>query len=242
MITFLKYQIIPIGIILLSYGTYSCSKENDNSTKDGYLTGTVKNQSGVPLNGVKILVDHSIFFNSNISSTTDQYGKYQIKVPIGSWYVFAQYQIEFNGKMYSFYLHPDNTSGFGAEGGVRNFEWKLTGEMPQPLSGNYGGLVTIDHYPGVYIDDSLIDFTFTPAGPLVDGSSGKILHVRSIDGFNIKNIPIGRYNVTATYQGMKLKLRKWNSGEAFVESYVLDFEPQIPAQCDNCAKLEYFIQ
>jgi hypothetical protein len=242
MITFFKYQIIPVGILLLSYGTLSCSKNPDNSTNNEYLTGTVKNQSGVPLNGVKVLVDHSIFFNSNISSTTDKNGKYQIKIPIGSWYAFAQHRAEYNGKTYSFYLHPDNTSGFGAEGGVRNFEWKLTGEMPQPLSGNYGGLVTIDHFPGIYIDDSLIDFTFTPAGPLIDGSSGKILHLRSNDGFTIKDIPIGRYNVTASYLGKQLKLRKWNSDEAFIETYQLDFEPQIPAQCDNCAKLEYFIQ
>lgn len=44
---------------------------------------------------------------------------------------------------------------------------------------------------------------------------------------------------SATYQGSRLLLRAWNSEEAFVSSYRLDFEPQIPAQCDNCAMLEY---
>lgn len=242
MATIFKSQMMLIGMILLSYVTPSCSNENDETTTEGYLTGTIKNQSGEPLNGVKVIVDHSIFFNSNITSTTDKDGKYQIKIPTGSWFAFAQHRVEYNGEIYSFYLHPDNTSGFGAEGGVRNFQWKLTGKMPQPLSGNYGGLVTIDHFPGIFIDDSKIDFNFTPVGPLIDGSTGDVLHLRTNDGSNINDIPIGRYRVTATYEGKPLKFRRWNSDETFVESYLLNFEPQIPAQCDNCAKLEYFMQ
>lgn len=242
MATIFKSQMMLIGMILLSYVTPSCSNENDEMTTEGYLTGTIKNQSGEPLNGVKVIVDHSIFFNSNITSTTDKDGKYQIKIPTGSWFAFAQHRVEYNGEIYSFYLHPDNTSGFGAEGGVRNFQWKLTGKMPQPLSGNYGGLVTIDHFPGIFIDDSKIDFNFTPVGPLIDGSTGDVLHLRTNDGSNINDIPIGRYRVTATYEGKPLKFRRWNSDETFVESYLLNFEPQIPAQCDNCAKLEYFMQ
>lgn len=240
--TIFRIQIVLISIILLSCLTPGCSKEDDELATEGYLTGIIKNQSGEPLNGVKVIVDHSIFFNSNITSATDKDGKYQIKIPTGSWFAFAQHRVEYNGEIYSFYLHPDNTSGFGAEGGVRNFQWKLTGKMPQPLSGNYGGLVTIDHFPGIFIDDSKIDFNFTPVGPLIDGSTGDVLHLRTNDGSNINDIPIGRYRVTATYEGKPLKFRRWNSDETFVESYLLNFEPQIPAQCDNCAKLEYFMQ
>lgn len=237
LITILRCLII---LLLLSIGTSGCSKErNENTNDNGYLTGVITNQSGEPLSGVKVIVDHSIFFNSNITSATNNAGKYQIKIPTGSWYAFAQYRTTYNGNIYSFYLHPEDASGFGGEGGVRNFQWKLTGEMPQPLSGNYGGLVTIDNFPGIYIDDSKIDFKFTPAGPLIDGSTGNILYMRAQDGFNIKDIPIGRYLVTATYEGTPLKLRKWNSEEDFVYSYLLDFEPQIPSECDNCAKLEY---
>ena len=44
---------------------------------------------------------------------------------------------------------PDNPAGFGGERAVRNFVRKLSGATPHPLSGNYGGLVTIDYFPGV---------------------------------------------------------------------------------------------
>lgn len=221
----------------------NCSKvqpdEHGDGPKAGFLTGSVKDQAGNPLDGVRILLDHSIFFNSNISGVTNSRGTYSIEVPTGSWYAFAIRQVAYQGKTYSFYLHPDNPAGFGGEGAVRNFVWKLSGSMPQPLSGHYGGLVTIDNLPGVYIEESAIDFTLTPVGPLIDGSMGEVIRCRADDGYQIKDIPMGRYRLTATYGGKPVTFRRWNSEEAFVADYELNFEPQIAAQCDNCAKVEY---
>src|SRR5690606_1252525 len=131
------------------------------------------------------------------------------------------------------------SGGFGGEGAVRNFEWRLTGKRPEPLSGEYGGLVTFDSYPGVYIDDKQIEFTFTPLTPLIDGSTGTTLQLKSPDGYTLKDIPMGRYEVTARYQGKSVKLRKWNTDDTFQEKFILDFEPEIYAQRDNCAMLEY---
>lgn len=223
-----------------------CKKQNEEadngSPRHGYVTGIIKNKSNVPVSGVKVIIDHSIFFNSNISTTTSKDGKYKIKIPNGSWHAFAQHRVEYNGRVYTLYLHPDNASGFGGEGAVRNFEWRLTGEMPQPLSGTYGGLVTVDNRPGVYIDETRITYTFTPVAPLIDGSTGAVLTLRSVDGGNLKDVPIGRYHVTATYEGKALKFRKWNTEDVFVKTYELNFEPQIPAQCDNCVKLEYDLE
>ncbi|SEL52894.1 carboxypeptidase-like regulatory domain-containing protein [Parapedobacter koreensis] len=224
----------------------SCSKskvgpdaDDDGATQAGYLTGTVKDQAGNPLEGVRVLVDHSIFFNSNMAAYTNAEGKYKIKVPHGAWYAFASHNVAYNGDTFSFYLHPDNPAGFGDEGGVRNFVWKLSGTMPEPLSGTYGGLVTIDNFPDVYIDGTAIDFVFTPVGPLVDGSPGEVIRRRAEDAYNIKDIPIGRYKLTATYEGKPVRFRRWNSEADFTETFDLQFRPQIAAQCDNCAKLEY---
>lgn len=50
---------------------------------------------------------------------------------------------------------------------------------------------------------------------------------------------MGRYEVTARYQGKSVKLRKWNTDDTFQEKFILDFEPEIYAQRDNCAMLEY---
>ncbi len=214
----------------------------DGLLRRGYASGTVKDAAGKPLKGVKIIVDNGIFFNSNITSLTDDNGTYRIKIPHGSWYVFAQYQVTYNDKTYSLYLHPDNSAGMDGEGGIRNFEWRLTGQRPEPLYGDYGGIVTIDNFPGIYINHKEIDFTFTPVTPLIDGSTGKTLHLRSSDGYTIKNIPIGRYLVTATYHGMPVRLRSWGSDDPFKESFLMNFEPEIPVQCDNCAMLEFFVE
>lgn len=237
------FVLLALNLMPLLHG--GCSKTEDGSDGDGtprvgYVTGSAKDKAGNPLEGVRIHVDHSIFFNSNITGLTNSQGKFAIKVPTGSWYAFAMREVEYHGKRYSLYLHPDNPVGFGGEGAVRNFVWKLSGVMPEPLSGHYGGLVTIDNFPGVYIEAREIDFVLTPEGQLIDGSQGELLRLQAADGHTLKDIPIGRYRVAATYGGKPLTFRRWNSDEPFVADYELHFEPQIEAQCDNCAKLEYF--
>ena len=214
----------------------------DTRTEKGYVTGVVKDGAGKALPGVRIIVDNSIFFNSNITTYTNGEGKYKVKVPNGSWYAFASHSVSYNGENYSFYLHPDNPGGFGGEGGERNFVWRLTGAAPQPLSGHYGGLVTIDNFPGVYIDPGEIDFVLTPQGALVDGSEGSVIRRRADDSYQLADIPVGRYRLRASYQGKPVKFRRWNSDEDFREEYDLGFKSQIAAQCDNCAKLEYYWQ
>ncbi len=242
----LKWALAALALGMGSLQLTGCAKANGDPQDDGngapragYLTGVAKDQAGTPLAGVRILVDHSIFFNSNLSTYTNAEGKYSIKVPQGSWYAFATHYAVYHDDGFSFYLHPENPAGFGGEGGVRNFVWKLAGDMPQPLSGTYGGLVTIDNFPGVYIEETEIDFTFTPVGPRIDGSEGTVIRRRAEDAYTIKDVPIGRYNLTATYQGKPLKFRRWNTDEEFRETYDLQFKSQLVAQCDNCAKLEY---
>lgn len=226
-------------IVLLA----ACSKSDDVgpgvTEERGYVTGLVKDAAGKPLRSTKIIVDHSIFYNSNISTFSDANGKYRLKVPTGSWFAFAQHQVNYHGKFYTLYLHPENPEGFGEEGGVRNFEWRMTGQRPEPLGGEYGGTVTLDNFPGVYIDEKRIEFTFVPDGPLMDKSVGQTL---KLNGENLKDVPLGRYQVSATYEGRPVKLRNWNSDEEFQTNFRLDFRPSIPAQCDNCAKLEYYFE
>jgi hypothetical protein len=212
-----------------------------NSMEKGFVKGTVTDAAGNPLAGVKIIVDHGIFYNSNLSATTDAGGNYRIKLPTGSWYAFAQMRKTYNGRTYEFYLEPDSYEGFGGEGAVRNFVWKLAGEKQEPLAaGFFGGLLTIDKaVGGEIIEAEEIEFTLKPAGKLIDGSEGKTLTVRSRDGYKLEDIPIGRYDVSARYRGRAVGLRNWNTDEEYVKTLQIDFEPKIAAQCDNCVKLEY---
>ncbi len=220
----------------------SCSEKDktDPDETNGRLTGTVTKSDGSPLNNVTILVDHSIFFNSNLSTRTNSEGRYSIKIPAGSWYAFAQHIVTYNGLEYSFYLKPDQPQGFGAEGGVRNFTWALTGNMPQPLSGTFGGLITFDNFPGKFVDDEKeIEWKLEPVGTLIDGSTGQLLTKKSQDAETIADLPIGRYELSASYEGEALQLRKWNTDDAFETALIVDFQPVIAGQCHNCFKLEY---
>jgi hypothetical protein len=207
--------------------------------ESGYVSGKVADWMGNPIRGAKILIDHDIFFNATIQTESDVNGSYRVKVPAGSWYAFAIHQAAMAGESYRFYLSPDNSSGFGGEGAVRNFTWRLSGVMPEPLSGYFGGLITLDSYPGVYVDLTDTEFILTPNGKLVDNSIGKELRVRTSDGYLINDIPVGPYTLRASHQGRPVRFRRWNSEEAFSESYDLKFFAQISGQCDRCAKLEY---
>ncbi|GGH21126.1 carboxypeptidase regulatory-like domain-containing protein [Sphingobacterium alkalisoli] len=217
-----------------------CSKKDTTPEDIGKVSGTVKDQSGIPIQQVQIVVDNSVFFNSNISTKTGSNGTYSLALPkTGAWYAFAIHRIPFNGKTYQCYLHPDDPTGFGSEGAIRNFTWKLTGQKAQPLTGHYGGTITVDHFPGVYLDTEDIQFTLIPEGNLIDGSPGQTLIRYATDGIQVLDVPIGRYKMSARYGEESLKLRRWNSEDVFVKELILDFEPQIDAQCDNCFKLEF---
>lgn len=236
-------QALSVLSVLIMSGSWIGCSEKDDGTEDssiGKLTGTVKKRDGSPLNNVKIIVDHSIFFNSNITARTNSEGKFSLTVPTGSWFAFAQHVVTYNGKQYTLYLKPDKAEGFGREGGVRNFTWQLTGEMPTPLAGTFGGLVSFDNFPGEFVENEReITWTFEPVGNLIDGSTGETITRLSADGDTVQDLPIGRYRISAVYQGRAIKLRQWNTDNTFQTSVVMDFEPVIDAQCFNCLKLEY---
>jgi len=227
-------------VFALALHTLGCKDDSEATSKNGYVNGWVRTEAGEPLRNVRIIIDHSIFFNSNITASTNEMGEYKVKVPNGSWYAFAQYQISAYGENYKFYMSPTDPTGFGGEGGVRNFTWKLTGTMPEPLSGYFGGLITLDNLPGVYIPVNEIEFQLNPRRALIDGSQGEFLRLRTSDNYQLHDVPIGQYTLTATYNGKPVMFREWNTNGAFRTNYDLKFKAQVPGHCDNCAKLEYY--
>lgn len=241
----MKQFITPI--IILSLTVSACKKDdkgddnNGGQPKKGYVTGKITNSAGKPVKGVKVIIDHSIFWNSNITTSSGDDGSYSVKIPIGSWYAFAEHTVDYNGRRFKLDLHPDNSDGFGGDGAVRNFTWKLSGVKTEPLSGHYGGVVEFNSYVGDYgvPDDRDIVWTFTPSGPLIDGSAGRVLTLQSENGNDLRDVPIGRYKVTATYEGKALKLRKWRTQDAFATEVTFDFWPTFESFCNNCAILEY---
>src|SRR5690606_9777620 len=85
-----------IGMLVLFT---KCSSNDDNGNfgdpQEGYVTGLAKDGTGTPLEGVKVLIDNSIFFNSGINTITNEKGKFQVKIPNGSWYAFATHEVPY---------------------------------------------------------------------------------------------------------------------------------------------------
>ncbi len=210
--------------------------------EEGYVQGTVKDTQGKPIAGAQIVIDNTLIYDSNLTTTTDEQGVYKIKLP-GSftWMAYAQLRQSYHGETFVLDLHPDKAEGFTSEGAIRNFEWKLSGKRPGGSStGYYGGLLTFDAYPGIWdVDNKAIEFTLTPIGPLIDGTSGQVLKIRAEDGYQLLDIPIGRYTISAAYQGVALSLRQWNTDDAFAAALEINFQPTIEPHCYNCVKLEY---
>lgn len=206
----------------------------DKSGKSGYLAGKVTDPQGKPLAKATIYTDNTVIKGRGAEVTTASDGTYQVQIPkdLGQWvskgYILKQY----NDRVYKIALDPENPDSFTAEEKpVRNFQWKLTGHVPDlSLDLYYGGTAELFRDPNVegLQDSENIEFTFTPVGLLIDGSTGKTLKLQSLQRNRnfLKDIPIGRYKISAVYKptGEPLLVADaWGDDIKYGSSVTLDF-------------------
>lgn len=195
----------------------------------GVVTGSVVDTRGNPLAGVQVIADNTLFYNTNAVGVTDAQGRYRIDVgqPVGTWHMTAHLRREFEGRTYDLSLHPDNDAPFaGTEGAVRNFRWRLTGARADGL-GFYGGTVQFLVDPQGWAADAHqtdVELTFTPVGPLIDGSTGQTLTLRANQGlFTIRDVPLGKYAITARYApegaAPRPMVLRWYGQGRYVEAF-----------------------
>lgn len=224
------------NILLLAYFITACTTDPDTDPapslpQKGYASGKATDTGGKPLANADIVVNNSQFYNSNILGRTDANGQYKLELTQGSWYVRGTVTVSYDNKKYVLDLHPDREGGFaGTEGAVCNLQWKLTGAKPTEFGGNgyYGGLVEV-YGEGNFVDTQQLELTLDPVGPLIDGSAGEKI-VRQLQGQSIgqtKDIPIGRYRITARYlpTGQILNLRLRNQDQSYASSVTSSFDP-----------------
>lgn len=210
----------------------------EGGAEDGYATGKITNTDGSPLAGVEVVIDNTMFYASYAIGNSDKNGNYKIQLPkVGTFMASAHILKHYNGKQYELDLHPDVYEAFSIDGAVRNFQWKLTGKRPVDEQGYYG--VTIELNKAVLsniYDSENIEFTLVPVGNLIDGSKGKTLKRKHGAAFTsdygkLVDIPLGRYKMTAYYNGEAgegpLKLRKHFSEDEYEDELIIDFEPSI---------------
>jgi hypothetical protein len=210
--------------VLASQGT-----TRDRQPEPLVATGHVTDASGRPLAGAVINADWQLSNDYSIDGTTDANGDYRIALdpPESSWHMNGTYSTTWNGTDYTFELAPIDDSNFvGADGGVRDFVWQLTGEIPEGGS-YYGGTVEayMDFSGEIPIDPQYVHLTLAPDGPLVDGAPGNVV---TAIGDRIDDVAVGRYAVTATYEepgkgSVALLVRVRNVGE-YAPSVTAQFE------------------
>jgi hypothetical protein len=219
------------------FSLLACSCKHDKingGPENGYATGKVTDTRGNPLAGVEVAVENTLVgYHATANAVTDSKGNYKVKVSnVGTFHTSAYLTRAFNGKQYKLALHSDANDPFGNEGGVRNFQWKLSGQKPQVMEGFYGASIEIHNEPGYYIDQEDIVFTLTPIGNLIDGSPGSVLTLRSGEpqtstyGY-VADIPLGKYTLSANYNGIALKLKKLDSNQAYGNTTTVEFEQLI---------------
>lgn len=184
------------------------SPGSGSAGKAGYLIGQVTDPQGRPLPRATVFTDNTVFKGRGTEVNTGTDGTYQVQLvkDLGQWIAKGYILKQYNGRVYKINLDPENPDSFTeGEKPVRNFRWKLTGHIPDlSLDLYYGGTVEMfrDLNADGLRDNENIEFTFTPVGPLIDGSTGKPLKLRAAKRYDsyLKDVPIGRYAVTAVYK------------------------------------------
>jgi len=251
----MKNTLLFTTLLTLLFFPASCSKkDNDNpqtgdpdTPTSGYVKGKVVDTKGQPIRGASIIIDNTLLTNSYLTGTTNDKGEYSIKLYASTWQAYAEMNVTYNGQTYKIDLHPDNTEGFSQQGAVRNFQWKLTGKKPLPLQGYYDATITIQETPAsLLFDRENIEWTFTPVGPLIDGSQGQTIVTKCgapfTDDYGKIRVPIGRYNVSAKHlpTGTQLKLGKTSSiSEPLATTIQIDIIPYDGDLGPNSAFIKY---
>lgn len=222
----------------------ACGKSDKSG---GQLTGKVTDTQGKPIAGAEIIADNTVIYNSNVLGNSNNDGNFSLKL-FGNftWMAHAQISKTYNNKKYTFRLHPDNAEAFTSGGAVRNFSWKLRGPSYEGTNMFYGSMIQLQNVIGDYTLAEEVDFTLTPVGTLVDGSTGQTITMRGGEPrtdayYKLMDIPLGRYKLTAKHEGRVLQLMNYITNQTGTE-LTLDFEPAINVPgtvCNNCAIIEY---
>lgn len=190
------------------------------------VTGIVRDTRGRPIAGARVRIENDFIY---YDVRTDAEGRYVSPVlPVGGFKVLAWTDVNYAGADYQLRLGMPNLSDYDfftpGAGAVRNFQWQLTGRIPDREAGGsagyFGGTLELMNGTGSIYEqrmdagDSVV-LKLEPVASLIDGSTGETLY-RTVtvkpgsDTSYALDIPVGVYRVTAervTPQGFREALR-----------------------------------
>lgn len=209
----------PVAVLTLALTTLAACAGDDASTapempeptpspnppsSSAYVvTGRVTNADGAPIAGATVVANNQYYYSASVSGTSGADGSYRLQLSDtpGTWSVSASIVRTFDGTQYRIALAPDSAGPFaGPTGAVRSFVWHTRGRR---ADGGYYGKPVIAYpaleegnYDLVMTD---VELTLTPVA-MLDGTAGQVITGRLVataDGDAIRDVPIGRYTITA---------------------------------------------
>lgn len=204
----------------------------------GIVQGQAVDTRGRPLSGVQIWIK-PVVTTGVAEAITDAKGRFRLPgLPPVGYRAYAWLSVPFKGKTFCYSLAPANGdyNPFVPNGTLtRNFKWQLSGRIPdvEPYSdmGYFGGSMPLMAGWGQERwarQDDQIELTLTPVGPLIDGSTGKVLKRTAPARERALDIPIGTYSVQATFISASGKREPLNVApadeeESYAASAVVNF-------------------
>ncbi|MFC4454731.1 carboxypeptidase-like regulatory domain-containing protein [Deinococcus sonorensis] len=172
------------------------------------VAGQVLDERGAPVADARIIIEPAMFRGTFFAFTNAQ-GRYQ-SVPLNTqtapYYATAFKEVTYNGRHYCVRMAPNSRSDAEAfnpaNGAVRSFTWKMTGDTGEEGDAVWGGTVAFNNLINATEDqmvdwDATVEVKFVPDGPLIDGSTGKtVIKTGTLRG-GVRDIPVGRYTVSA---------------------------------------------
>lgn len=237
-----NYFMNAIRLLVLAalLGAWGCTEpsvdgpDGPEKPQDGLVQGRVVDDKGNGVANAQIIASSTDYLSKTTSGYTDAKGNYRFKLPTniaeGSYAVSGYVTLKYHNKNYKMALYEENTRVFSAyEGAIRNFVFRLTGKRTvddDDRSTPLGGTLEVHHQVDNVVFENL-EITLEPVGPLVDGSTGKkIVTMMPQSGYEVKDIPVGNYKITARDKvtGQKLGVTIHNSFKDYAPSVTGLFE------------------
>jgi hypothetical protein len=205
----------PAPGLELSLEILGAAPPTPTAVEGNTVTGVVLDSQGQPLANVEVWIEPAL--KGGMYSTTGLYdtstGLYQTRtdatgrytttaLPTVPYYAKAWTRVQYDGQEFCLRLgmpNPGDYDSFVPEvNTVRNFQWQLSGviEDLRDLPDHFGGEIRL--YTEGNMKDGLVELTFTPTAPLVDGSMGQTI-TRTLnvnEEYMVYDIPLGLYNVS----------------------------------------------
>jgi hypothetical protein len=188
------------------------SVEEPADTKAGTVSGTVVDSHGKPIAGARVRIENDW---SYYDVSTNAEGKYTSPtLPLGGFKVVAWATIPYQGQDYTLRMGMPQASDYDyfdpKDGVVRNFEWQISGRIPDRAAadagGYFGAALELMSGTGSIWDERMnpgdkVYVTLKPTSPLIDGSIGEVIE-RSFtiksgnDTYLLLDIPTGQYEIS----------------------------------------------